>query len=528
MVRRGYGISKAIREIERSNKRTIAENARKERERIKELKNMEKQRALQQKESAILYANKLTEKAEDDRLKITSLLQNINMRKSGVIWDDYKDKSLFSEILKVEDIPRKPNEEDYKVEFSIVNLLLPFKKTQKQDELNRKYLNMIEKWTSECEKVKKINLKNKEKWDLKRKEFKVKQDEVNGQIDTIKNLYNNKKQEGVEFYFNQILAKREYPEYFMLDWEIEYNEENKILIVQHNLPSKSEINNVKQVKYIQTRKEYNTTYIRETEVNKIYEESLYQLCLRINHDIYFMDKLDCINSIVFNGYLKAVNKTNGKEETQCIISLQTQKEKFKELNISAVDPKACFKSLKGISGSKLSDLVSVAPIANINNIDKRFVESREIGEKINGYNLASMNWEDFEHLIREVFEKEFSNNGVEVRITQASRDGGVDAIIFDPDPIKGGKYVIQAKRYTNVVGVSAVRDLYGTVLNEGASKGILVTTSNYGAQSYEFIKDKPLTLLNGSNLLHMLEKHGYEARIDLKEAKVEINNLKER
>lgn len=36
-------------------------------------------------------------------------------------------------------------------------------------------------------------------------------------------------------------------------------------------------------------------------------------------------------------------------------------------------------------------------------------------------------------------------------ITQASRDGGVDAIAFDPDPIRGSKIVIQAKRYTNTV-----------------------------------------------------------------------------
>ena len=61
-------------------------------------------------------------------------------------------------------------------------------------------------------------------------------------------------------------------------------------------------------------------------------------------------------------------------------------------------------------------------------------------------------------------------------MTQASRDGGVDAIAFDPDPIRGGKIVIQAKRYAYTVGVSAVRDLYGTLMNEGATKGILVTT----------------------------------------------------
>ena len=101
----------------------------------------------------------------------------------------------------------------------------------------------------------------------------------------------------------------------------------------------------------------------------------------------------------------------------------------------------------------------------------------------------------------------------------ASRDGGVDAVAFDPDPIRGGKIVIQAKRYTNVVGVSAVRDLYGTVMNEGATKGILVTTSNYGNDAYEFAKGKPLTLMNGANLLFLLEKHGHKAKIDLKEAK---------
>jgi len=130
-----------------------------------------------------------------------------------------------------------------------------------------------------------------------------------------------------------------------------------------------------------------------------------------------------------------------------------------------------------------------------------------------------MDWEDFEHLIREVFELEFASNGGEVKVTQSSRDGGVDAIAFDPDPIRGGKIIIQAKCYTNTVGVSAVRDLYGTVMNEGAIKGVLVTTSDYGPDSYDFAKGKPLTLLNGGNLLSMLEKHNRKAKIDIQDAK---------
>jgi restriction system protein len=140
-----------------------------------------------------------------------------------------------------------------------------------------------------------------------------------------------------------------------------------------------------------------------------------------------------------------------------------------------------------------------------------------------GYNLAAMDWEDFENLIREVFEQAYAETGGEVKITQASRDGGIDAVVFDPDPLRGGKTVIQAKRYTNVVGVSAVRDLYGTLMNEGANKGILVTTSDYGPDAYKFAANKPIQLLNGSNLLSFLEQFGHKARIDLKEAKNILN-----
>ena len=50
-------------------------------------------------------------------------------------------------------------------------------------------------------------------------------------------------------------------------------------------------------------------------------------------------------------------------------------------------------------------------------------------------------------------------------------------------------------------------------------KDILVTTSDYGPDSYEFVKDKPLSLLNGSNLLHLLKQHGHRASIDMAAAK---------
>ena len=155
-----------------------------------------------------------------------------------------------------------------------------------------------------------------------------------------------------------------------------------------------------------------------------------------------------------------------------------------------------------------------------NRKDPRFIESREALAEINSLtNLAEIPWEEFEHLVRELFSKMFNHEGAEVKVTRSSSDGGVDAIVFDPDPIRGGKFVIQAKRYTKAVPVSAARDLYGTMLNEGAAKGLLVTTAHFGSQTREFAKDKPITLIDGSNLVYLLEEQGHRVRIDIEAAK---------
>jgi restriction system protein len=145
-------------------------------------------------------------------------------------------------------------------------------------------------------------------------------------------------------------------------------------------------------------------------------------------------------------------------------------------------------------------------------VDSRFVQETDVLSELDQRpNLMELTPGEFESLITNLFQK----MGLETKLTQASRDGGVDCVAFDQRPILGGKVVIQAKRYKNTVGVSAVRDLYGTTQNEGASKGILVTTSGYGKASFDFANGKPLQLITGSELLYLLAEHaGIEAKIE--------------
>lgn len=303
---------------------------------------------------------------------------------------------------------------------------------------------------------------------------------------------------------------------------------NEMLMVDYELPNKSNLSIVKEYKYIASKREISVKEYSDTYIAKRYENILYSITLRSLYEIFSIDTNNEIKGVTFNGFVTQVNPATGITERKCILSIQVDRDEFSQINISQVEPKACFKALKGVSAAKLIDISPITPILTFNKKDKRFIEGKDVSVN-DGTNLAAMHWEDFEHLVRELFEMEFAQNGGEVRVTQASRDGGVDAIVFDPDPLRGGKIVIQAKRYTNTVGVSAVRDLYGTVINEGANSGILITTSDYGHDSYDFAKDKPLKLLNGGHLLALLHKNGRSAYINIDEAKKlqeEHNNLK--
>lgn len=515
------------------------------------------------KEANQNLAEEKTKEAIHKLKEIENLLIHTLDIDDTVDWESLKDnkkfkvpapKTLLEKELKQIPIPQKPtfkslplqpNKIYFQPKLSFVDKLIKSKRNKKIEQSEINYENEIIKWKALVSETEEYNNKLKKDysfalldteeqkniirkkfdslentWNIEREEFYNNQKEHNQKIEKLKEEYFHKDANAIIQYCELVLNNSEYPDNFPKDFDLEYNFNSKLLIIEYVLPTPEDFPRLSEVKYIAAKKELKEFYISDTQFSKMYDTSIYNICLRTIHEIFEADKAEAIDIVVFNGWVETINKATGKKSNNCIVSLQAKKAEFIEIELAKIDPKACFKNLKGVGSSKLSGITAVQPLIQINKNDKRFISSYDVANRLDeGYNLAIMNWEDFEHLIRELFEKEFSVNGGEVKVTQASRDGGVDAVAFDPDPIRGGKIVIQAKRYTNTVGVSAVRDLYGTVMNEGATKGILVTTADYGPDAYEFSKNKPLTLLNGSNLLYLLEKHGQKMRIDLGEAK---------
>jgi len=473
-----------------------------------------------------IKAEELTILAQEQKSKYENFLNN-NLDLQIIEWKDGKDFSKFNEpqpVINMMDFKEeKPLRDKFKPRISLFEKRNEEKvkaKTKLAEEEFKKALDEYNKKLSEYEATKQKYNEDLEDWKNRDRLFYEEQKNNNDLIEKNKLDYEGKDKTVVSQLCDIVLSKFSYPEKFPKKFIIDFNSDNNILIVDFILPVIESLQNLKEVQYNKSKDTFVNSYISDTELKNLYDNLLYQIVLSCMYELHRADYQEVIESIVFNGWLETIDSGTGKDITLCILSIQTSRGEFVSLDLSRVDPKECFKRLKGIGSPKLHTITPIAPIMTLDKKDKRFISSYEVMDTLDdSENLALMDWEDFEHLIREIFEKEFSQNGGEVKVTQSSRDGGVDAIAFDPDTIRGGKIVIQAKRYTNIVGVAAVRDLYGTVLNEGAIKGILVTTSNYGSDAYDFAKDKPLTLLNGSNLLHLLEKHGQKAKIDLKEAR---------
>lgn len=497
-------------------------------------KKQERERIAHNNERSISLAKQQTEEAEAQQEVLSNYIVDYLNNTEPFQFDLIKDHSDFltpyPSQKPYEELPAEPKREDaeFNAKPGFFTKISAKKMAAYTAENDKAFKTSHDEWEKKRDQVNRNNRlidteykKAVDEWQESKAEHERKQREKNLSIDNLEARVKEKNPIAIEIIVKIMLDMINSPLDYQWDCAVEYNEKNKAIVVEAKFPVIDNIPRLKAVSYIKSKQEFKESYYSDAQVNKIYDDFTYKLVLVILHRVFSLNLLyDVIDMVVLNGIVDTIDKTTGNNISPVILSIRESKDNFSNLNLIAIDPKSWFRSSKGIAAAKIANVTPVQPIQTINREDKRFVEGYEVLDTIGeGMNLATIDWLDFENLIREVFEKEFKTYGGEVKITQASRDGGVDAVAFDPDPIRGGKIVIQAKRYTNVVGVSAVRDLYGTLINEGAMKGILVTTSYYGNDAYEFAKDKPIQLIDGAQLLGLMQRQGYKARIDLKEAK---------
>ncbi len=396
----------------------------------------------------------------------------------------------------------------------IANLLpsLRLKHAQKQVAAHLEYREAVEQASlaekQRIEKLEKLTALHQKACAAADAEAKAK----NAEIAAFKLAYESGDRDAVIAYFTLTFEADQLPGGLPTLANITFDAESKQLVIERQLPTIAVIPKATSFRYVKKTDEILPVVRKPTEVKSLYAQVLSQIALRSLRVALAADRGSTVKVFAFNGYVNTIDPQTGKNVSPTLISVVATRASLKEISFNNVEATSCLRGLKALVSRSAHELEPVRPLVVFDMVDRRFIDKTDILSDLESRpNLADMTPSEFETLMTNLFEK----MGLETRLTQASRDGGVDCVAWDMRPVIGGKVVIQAKRYRNTVGVSAVRDLYGTMMNEGAAKGILVATSGYGETAYEFVKNKPLELITGSNLLSMLEEYaGIKARIE--------------
>lgn len=125
-------------------------------------------------------------------------------------------------------------------------------------------------------------------------------------------------------------------------------------------------------------------------------------------------------------------------------------------------------------------------------------------------NLKSIAPAGFERLVVALLSKMGYGDG---RVTGKSGDQGIDGIL-DEDTLGLEKVYVQAKRYDNAqVGEPEIRNFSGSLVAQGATKGVFITTSTFSATARQTAQSISLgnqfiRLIDGRELAELMIKHG--------------------
>jgi hypothetical protein len=236
----------------------------------------------------------------------------------------------------------------------------------------------------------------------------------------LKKSYASRSTAGVVAYLQAGLTTVPAPTWCPHNFTVHYDSSNRIAVLDYQLPH---FGDFQVLKTRALKRETKSVPATRKESAEFCDKISYLLVLRMLREIAEFDERLAVRMACVNGYVVRNDPATGRLRSDVVLSVAVLTADILHIQLDRVDPESCFRSLKGLAAAALGDLVPVAPIIQFDRHDPRFVEGKAILDHAVGQNLATMDWQDFEHLIRELFEKEFASDGVTVHITQASRCG---------------------------------------------------------------------------------------------------------
>ncbi len=310
--------------------------------------------------------------------------------------------------------------------------------------------------------------------------------------------------EAVEWFVSRVLRASRYPDDFPRQYQVAYRPENRDVVVEFELPSQTVVPAIRGYRYVKARDAIDPLPRPPAEVKQRYARLIACVALRTLYEVFAATSRDVVEAIVFNGRVSTIDRATGKPARPHLLSAEAERATFEDLVLAAVEPAACLKRLNALVSPNPFDLEAVEPFITFDLKRFRFTDDMDVVAGLDSRpNLLKLSPTEFEHLVRQLF----AAMGAEAWTTIPSKDGGVDAVATSKNLFFGGVCLIQAKRWTSVVGLEAVHALSGVMADHNATTGVLVTTSWFGRASEQFANRNRITLINGAELKQLIKEH---------------------
>ena len=264
-------------------------------------------------------------------------------------------------------IPREPQITDtiFQPKLDPMDRLMRSKREQKENEARVHFETAHTQWEQLVQRVRRLHheqtiqykqhvqvIREKfkqelQRWDQEKERYYREREKCAQIVETKKLSFTKNDPHAVLDFFDMVLAFSNYPPAFPQSYEIDYDAEEKTLIIDYLLPPLKALPRLRAVNYDKDSDSFYESIVSEEERDQQYARLLQEIPLRTIFEIFTADKMELIAAVQFKGYLYLQEDAKNGGMPSCVLGIRADRESFMGINLAEYDSLDAFSELGG-------------------------------------------------------------------------------------------------------------------------------------------------------------------------------------
>lgn len=167
--------------------------------------------------------------------------------------------------------------------------------------------------------------------------------------------------EAIQEYVSIVLSNSVYPDSFPIQHEFQYNAEQAELSLRVLVPSPSDLPATKAYKYQKSTNETTSTDLPQKQRKDRYAGAVSAVALRSIHEVFEADRRGLIKTISLELGTNTIDPAVGRQSYVPFVAVATARDRFLDIDLSAVVPSATLQHLGAVVAKNPFDLAAIDP-----------------------------------------------------------------------------------------------------------------------------------------------------------------------